>query len=228
MKKILLCMFLLTIGFSVYAQTADELVRSVKSKLDRVTNYSATGKMKTNVIFLKAPIAKVQVYFKKPNQLRILNEKGISFIPKGSMNMDLSQLFIDPAGFDLLDLGPDKKTGWRIIKLLPRDPASEVVLSTIYVDAAAGLIRRSSTTTRENGTFELEMSYGTFAEYGLADKVIFSFNSQEYKLPKGITFDYDDGSGKKSVSTGKPTKGRVEIQYTNYQINRGVPESVFR
>jgi hypothetical protein len=39
--------------------------------------------MKTNVIFLKAPIAKVQVYFKKPNQLRILNEKGISFIPKG-------------------------------------------------------------------------------------------------------------------------------------------------
>jgi hypothetical protein len=184
--------------------------------------------MKTNVIFLKAPIAKVQVYFKKPNQLRILNEKGISFIPKGSMNMDLSQLFIDPAGFDLLDLGADKKTGWRIIKLLPRDPVSEVVLSTIYVDAAVGLIRRSSTTTRENGTFELEMSYGTFAEYGLADKVIFSFNSQEYKLPKGITFDYDDGSGKKSAATGKPTKGRVEIQYTNYQINRGVPDSVFR
>lgn len=213
---------------SLRAQPAEDLVRSVKSKLDRVNTYSATGKMKTNVIFLKAPIAKVNVYFKKPDQLRILNEKGISFIPKGSMNMDLSQLFIDPAGFDLLDLGNDKKTGWRIIKLLPRDPASEVVLSTIYVDAAAGLIRRSSTTTRENGTFELEMSYGAFAEYGLADKVIFSFNSQEYKLPKGITFDYDDGSGKKPASSGKPTKGRVEIQYTNYQINRGVPESVFR
>ncbi|NBO56441.1 MAG: hypothetical protein EBU84_18035, partial [Actinobacteria bacterium] len=179
---------LLIIGFistTLRAQTAEELVRSVKSKLDRVNTYSATGKMKTNVIFLKAPIAKVNVYFKKPDQLRILNEKGISFIPKGSMNMDLSQLFIDPAGFDLLDLGNDKKTGWRIIKLLPRDPASEVVLSTIYVDAAAGLIRRSSTTTRENGTFELEMNYGSYAAYGLADKVVFSFNSQEYKLPKG-------------------------------------------
>ena len=226
--RIHLFVLLSLIGLAGNAQTAEELVKSVKSKLDRVTNYSATGKMKTNVIFLKAPIAKVQVYFKKPNQLRILNEKGISFIPKGSMNMDLSQLFIDPAGFDLLDLGADKKTGWRIIKLLPRDPVSEVVLSTIYVDAAVGLIRRSSTTTRENGTFELEMSYGSFAEYGLADKVIFSFNSQEYKLPKGITFDYDDGSGKTSGATGKPTKGRVEIQYTNYQINRGVPDSVFR
>ncbi|MFM7671363.1 MAG: LolA family protein [Bacteroidota bacterium] len=227
MKKILF-LFVCCVTVNVHAQSPEELVRSIKSKLDRVVNYSATGKMKTNVLFLKAPIAKVQVYFKKPNQLRILNEKGISFIPKGSMNMDLCQLFIDPAGFDLLDLGPDKKSGWRVIKLLPRDPNSEVVLSTIYVDAAAGLIRRSSTTTRENGTFELEMTYGSYAEYGLADKVIFSFNSQEYKLPKGITFDYDDGSVKKPATTGKPTKGRVEIQYTNYQINKGVPESVFR
>lgn len=226
--KIRILFFLCLFGFAGYAQPADELVRSVKVKLDRVLNYSATGKMKTNVIFLKAPIAKVQVYFRKPNQLRILNEKGISFIPKGSMNMDLSQLFIDPAGFDLLDLGSDKKSGWRVIKLLPRDPDSEVVLSTIYIDAATGLIRRSSTTTRENGTFELEMSYGAYAEYGLADKVIFSFNSQEYKLPKGITFDYDDGSGKKPAATGKPSKGRVEILYSNYQINRGVPDNVFR
>jgi hypothetical protein len=226
--KVFYFLLLPLFSMAVQAQSPEELVRAVKSKLDKVFNYSATGKMKTNVIFLKAPIAKVQVYFRKPNQLRILNEKGISFIPKGSMNMDLSQLFIDPAGFDLLDLGNDKKTGWRIIKLLPRDPASEVVLSTIYVDAAAGLIRRSSTTTRENGTFELEMSYGAYAEYGLADKVIFSFNSQEYKLPKGITFDYDDGSGKKAATTGKPTRGRVEIYYSNYQINKGVPESVFR
>jgi hypothetical protein len=96
------------------------------------------------------------------------------------------------------------------------------------VDAAAGLIRRSSTTTRENGTFELEMEYGAHAAYGLADKVVFSFNSQEYKLPKGVTFDYDDGSAKKPNANGKPTKGRVEIHYTNYQINKGVPESVFR
>jgi hypothetical protein len=227
MKTILLLLsFCWTSG--VFAQPAADLVRSVQSKLDRVANYAASGRMKTNVIFLKAPIARVQVYFKKPNQLRILNEKGISFIPRGSMNMDMSQLFIDPAGFDLLDLGSDPKTGWRIIKLLPRDPQSEVVLSTIYVDAAAGLIRRSSTTTRENGTFELEMTYGAYAEYGLADKVIFSFNSQEYKLPKGITFDYDDGTGKRSASSGKPSKGRVEIQYTNYQINKGVPDSVFR
>ena len=33
----------------------------------------------------------------------------------------------------------------------------------------------------------LEMTYGKYAEYGLADKVIFSFNTKDYKLPKGVT-----------------------------------------
>ena len=88
------------------------------------------------------------------------------------------------------------KTNLRIIKLFPKDENSEVVLSTIYIDETQSLIKRSKTTTRENGTYELEMSYGKYAEYGLADKVIFTFNTKDYKLPKGVTFDYDDGSKK--------------------------------
>ena len=62
----------------------------------------------------------------------------------------------------------------------------------------------------------------------LADKVIFSFNTKDYKLPKGITFDYDDGSKKKDDPDKlKNRKGRVEISYSSYIINKGVPDSVF-
>ena len=53
------------------------------------------------------------------------------------------------------------------------------------------------------------MSYGKYAEFGLADKVIFTFNTKDYKLPKGITFDYDDGSKKeKTADKMKDKKGR--------------------
>lgn len=33
------------------------------------------------------------------------------------------------------------------------------------------------------------MSYGAFGQYGLPDKVVFSFNTKDYKLPKGITLN---------------------------------------
>ena len=77
MKRILL--LLLIFGNTIIkAQTADNVIKKVKEKLDKVNDYEAKGKMKTNVIFIKAPIANVKVFYKKPNNLRISNESGIS------------------------------------------------------------------------------------------------------------------------------------------------------
>ena len=226
-----LAIFLLVnFSFRASAQlTSEQLVLQVKSKLDKVNDYEATGKMKTNVAFIKAPVASVKVYYKKPNKLRINNESGVSFIPKGSVNINLTNIFSNSSGYDYIDMGLEKLTGFRVIKLLPRDENTEVVLSTLYIDEKQLLIRKAKTTTRENGTYELEMSYGKYAEFGLADKIGFTFNTKEYKLPKGITFDYEDGTKKDEKNEKlKNRKGRVEISYSSYSINKGVPDSIFK
>lgn len=229
MKKLLATVLLLQMVLQVNAQTPEEVVKAVKAKLDKVNDYQAKGKMKTNVVFIKAPIANVKVFYKKPNKLRINNESGISFIPKGSVNINLGNIFVNTTGFDMIDMGKEAKTSLRIIKLLPKDENSDVVLSTLYIDESQSLIKKAKTTTKENGTYELEMTYGKYAVYGLADKVIFTFNTKDYKLPKGITFDYDDGSKKKeSPDKLKDKKGKVEITYSDYTINKGVPDSVFQ
>ena len=229
MKKILLLILTLNIVLFTTAQTAEDIIKNVKAKLDKVNDYEAKGKMKTNVLFIKAPIANVKVYYKKPNKLRINNESGISFIPKGSVNINLNNIFINTTGFDIIDMGKENKTNLRIIKLLPKDENADVVLSTLYIDETQSLIKKAKTTTRENGTYELEMSYGKYAEYGLADKVIFAFNTKDYKLPKGITFDYDDGTKKQqSPDKLKDKKGKVEIVYSGYIINKGVSDAVFK
>jgi outer membrane lipoprotein-sorting protein len=228
MKKISLFIFIALIAFSAQSQTVEEVVNAVKAKLAKVNDYQATGKMKTNVIFIKAPLATVKVYYKKPDKLRINNENGISFIPRGSVNINLNHIFTQNTGFDMIDMGTEAGTGFRIIKLLPKDEDAEVVLSTLYIDQVKSLIRKSKTTTRENGTYELDMSYGKYEEYGLADHVVFSFNTKDYKLPKGITFDYDDGGKKKDPAEKmKNKKGRIEITYSSYVINKGVGDEVF-
>lgn len=228
MKKSLILLFMLS-SYLLSAQTAEEIINKVKAKLDKVNDYEATGKMKTNVIFIKAPVANVKVYYKKPNKLRVNNENGISFIPKGSVNINLNNIFINTTGFDMIDVGKESGTSLRIIKLLPKDENADVVLSTVYIDETLSLIKKAKTTTKENGTYELEMTYGKYASYGLADKVIFSFNTKDYKLPKGITFDYDDGTRRQETPDKlKNKKGKVEISYSTYIINKGVPDSVFR
>jgi outer membrane lipoprotein-sorting protein len=232
MKKLTVLIVLLIANCPLFlnAQDAAALVQKVKAKIETVNDYEAAGKMKTNVVFLKIPVATVKVYFKKPNKLKIKNEKGISFVPKGAVNINLNNI-ISNGKFTAIDAGTDKVNGVtvKVIRLLPDDDNADVVLSTLYIDETNLLVRKAKTTTRENGTYELEMTYGKYAAYSLPDKIIFSFNTKDYKLPKGVTFDFDDGSETKKVpEKGKSKKGRAEITLTSYIINKGIADTVFQ
>jgi len=209
------------------AQDADALIKKVKAKIDLVNNYEAAGTMKTNVTFLKVPEAQVKIYFKKPNQLRIKNEKGISFVPKGAVSINLTSI-VSGNQYTAIDAGYDNvgavKT--KVIKLLPTDDNADVVLSTLYIDETNLVILKAKTTTRLNGSYQLDMAYGKYTAYGLPDKLTFTFNTKDYKLPKGVTFDFDDGTNNKPAEKNKT--GKAEITFSSYIINKGVADSVFQ
>lgn len=217
--------------FVVKAQeNVNALIQKVNAKIEKVNDYTAEGKMKTKVVFLKVPVSAVKIYFKKPNRLKIKNEKGISFVPKGAVSINISNI-VNGEKYTALDAGMDKIgiTAVRVVKLLPVDDNADIVLSTIYIDEANLLIKKAKTTTRENGSYELEMTYGKYSAYGLPDKIIFTFNTKEYKLPKGITFDFDDGEAAKSnIPRGlNKNKGQAEIIFDSYIINKGVSDAMF-
>lgn len=230
MKKVLtLFAFLCCMIFSGHAQDINLVIQKVKQKIALVKDYEAAGKMKTNVTFLKVPVATVKVYFKGPNKLKVKSEKGLSFIPKGAVSINMNNILTN-GNYTVIDAGTALigTTTVRVAKLLPEDDNSDVVLSTVYIDAVTNLIRRAKTTTKENGTYELEMTYGKYANYSLPDKIIFSFNTKDYKLPKGVTFDFDDGSATaRPADKNKNKKGRAEITFSSYNINKGIAESVF-
>lgn len=224
-------LFILLSFFSLnaFAQTdITALVNKAKTNLDKVNDYTATGKMKTNVAFLKVPIANITVYFKKPNKLKVTSEKGISFIPKGAVNINMSNLTATN-NFTVIDAGSEIINGksLRVAKLLPDDDENEVVLSTIYIDPTSALIYKTKTTTRNSGSYELDLTYGKYAAYALPDKIVFSFNTKDYKLPKGVTFDFDPGSSQPVADKTKNKKGKAELTFYSYVINKGVPDSKF-
>lgn len=230
MKTLFLFISLIQVSVLTHAQDANVLVQKVKDKINLVNDYEANAKMKTNVSFLKVPVATVKLYFKKPNQLRIKNEKGISFIPKGAVNINMNNV-LSTGKYSVLDAGNDKigATPVRVVKLLPEDDTADVVLSTLYIDAVNQVVLKTKTTTRDNGTYELEMSYGKYISYGLPDMIIFSFNTKDYKMPRGVTFDFEDGSKKKTADEKLKNKtGKVELSISSYNINKGIVESVFK
>jgi hypothetical protein len=219
----------MTVSFSASAQDADALVKKIKTKLEQVNNYIAEGKMKTDVAFIKAPIGKVKIYYQKPNKIKLVKDKGISILPKGGVSINASSV-IGLTNYTAIDAGEQLLNGTKVkvIKLLPLDDASDIVITTLYIDEVQLLIKKSATTTKENGSFEMEMYYGNYANLGLPDKMVFSFNVKDYKMPKGVTLDFDDDMKPEEKQKLKKKKGRVEFIYTSYIINKGIDPAIFK
>ena len=230
MRKFQLILVTLLITATSFSQDMTALVMKVKTKLDQVNDYEADGKMKTDVAFIKAPVGKVKVFYKKPNKFRLKKDGGISLLPKGGVSVNMNSIFTT-SDFVALAAGEAIVGGTKtkVVKLLPSNENSDIVLTTMYIDEANLLVKKAITTTKENGTYEIEMIYGQFAKYGLPDKVVFAFNTKDYKLPKGITLEFDDNEKQLTDAEKiKNKKGRVEITYTNYIINKGIADSVFK
>lgn len=231
MKRVLvlIILFVVQLSVTVHAQDMTELVKKVKAKLDQVNDYVADGTLKTDIAFIKAPVSKVKVYFKKPNKLRLKKDGGISILPKGGISVSANTV-IDINNFVALSAGESTVEGvkTKMVKVLPTDENNELVLATLYIDEANLLVRKAVITTRENGTYDITFTYGQYSNYALPDKVVFAFNTKDYKLPKGITLEFDDNVKGTEAEKLKNKKGKVEITYASYTINKGIDDSIFK
>lgn len=210
------------------AQNPEALLQKLKDKLNKVNDYVAEGKMKTTVAFIKAPIGRVKIYYKKPDKLKVIKDKGISILPKGGVSLNGASI-LSLKNYLVVDAGDVVVSGIKTkkLKVLPNDEGSDIVVTTLYIDETSLLLKKVETTTKENGSFETEMFYGKYSNYSLPDKMIFSFNVKDYKMPKGVTLEFEDNLTKEEKEKLKGKKGKVEINFTNYIINGGVDPKVF-
>ena len=230
MKKIIkysIAFLLVIICNTVYAQI-DPLIEKVSQKLALVNDYVAEGVMKTDVSFIKASLGKVKVYFKKPNLLKVKKEGGISLLPKGGVSVTINSL-LNTKQYIALPAGTQEYKGktLKVIKLVPTDEKLDWVISTLWIDPSDALVYKTFTTTKENGSYEITMEYGEYANLGLPSKIIFAFNTKDYKLPNGITLEFGDEDAAAKQKALKNKKGTIEITYRNYVINKGVPNNIF-
>ena len=225
----LICFLLLFFNCTnIFSQGEEALLKAVRDRLQKVKDYQANGTMTVDVPFINAQPANVKVYYKQPEFFKVVKDGGVSILPKGGVSVNLNALLVSdrytvvPSGKAVV-----KNSSAKVIKLLPLDEKSDIVIATLYIDEKAKVIRKALVTTKENGSYELELDYGKYLEWGLPDRMVFVFSLKDYKLPKGVTFEYEKGEKKKAApDPNKP--GRIILLYQSYSINKGIAASVFQ
>ncbi len=216
------------------ADAGSDLFYALRKKVLTVKDYSAEVKMKINVSYLKIPQLRGTLIFKSPDKMRLERSGGISLLPKKNINLTISNLI--PAGnVMVIDIGNVTIEGKKlhVLKVIPEDDLSNIVLTKIWIDETNLVAVRAETTTRNDGTVTMDLAFGKYASYGLPDKVTILLDLKDYKLPKGVTLDYNDEPTPvvKAAETDKKPKskkGSIQINYLSYEINKGISDDRFK
>ncbi|HAP01781.1 MAG TPA: hypothetical protein DCQ93_07665 [Bacteroidetes bacterium] len=223
--------FLFTFHFSPFisiAQTPSQVIQKVNKNFSKVSNYSCDMLIHTDISFIKMNDIKAKIFFKRPNKFKIKAE-GILLLPKQNPNYMFAMLS-DTASYTAFKSGNEMVNGVNcsIINVLPLKDTADLILGKFWIDEARGIILKSNLTTRSNGTVLIEHFYGTNAQYALADKLIFTIETSKFKIPKALVADLNSDSDDDNKSDAENKTSKITLTFSNYLVNKGVDDAVFK
>lgn len=221
---------LLLIAAASFAQNLkpEDVIERVKENFGKVDDYEVNVNIKVDVNFLKVPDSKAKIYYKQPDKIRLKSE-GFALLPKEGLNFS-PYSFLQGDYTSIFD--KDREADGRLcytVKIIPLGDRGDLILTTLLIDKEKFIIRRIESTTKTNGTFSIDLKYDNNIKYPLPSSMIFTFNVQKMQMPREITGDMggEENSEKDNQNKGKTTTGKVYINYSDYKVNKGIPDSIF-
>lgn len=211
------------------AQDANQIIRDVNQKFRKVKDYVVDVNIKTNIAFIKIPLVKAKLYYKQPDQLHI-ESKGIAILPRQGVDQ-LFKTLANPKSYTAMVQGTDKigSINVTMLNIIPVEDTSDLILGKLWIDTERSLILKSQLTTRTNGTILVEYAFGKQADFALPDQLTFTIDTKKFKIPKAVAADLNNYNTTPSTTEQKKaSKGKIFMNFSNYLINKGIDEKVFR
>jgi outer membrane lipoprotein-sorting protein len=227
MKLLIFSILILFNSLFAQSKNPNEIIDQVIKNFSRVKDYQVDVNIKVDIEFLKVPDSKAKIFFKQPNKIH-LESDGFAMLPKEGL--DFSPSYLAKKDYTAIYEKDDSLDGisTSIVKIIPTNDNGNVVLTTLWIDQKEKIIRKVESTTKTNGTFTINLFYDNDIKYPLPSKIIFSFNINPMNIPKAFDNGGDDNQPrKKGRGTSSITKGQVIISYSNYQVNKDIPDSIF-
>ena len=223
LKQLLFLKLFIVYSISILAQSPRALLNQVQVKLNKAANYTADINIKVDLPYITLMPINSKLYYKQKDKFKI-DTKSIAILPKQGF-LQLNMLVNDTVNYTAIFQSKEiiNKIKTSLLNLIPNNDTSDVVLAKLWVDEINQVIIKSQVTTKSSGTIKTEYIYGSQVFYGLPDDIKFTVDIKKFKIPKALSAD---------INTSKTTKvekkfGEINIKLKNYQINKGIEDTVF-
>ena len=156
-RIISLILLLISTGFS-QNKDPEIMLERVKEKFKKIENYKADITVKVDIPFIKMPERNATLYFKQPDKIHIESD-GFAMLPKEGINFSPISLFESEhtSFYEKEEMIEDVNAA--VIKVIPLNDKSDLVLSTLWIDPIKNLILKVESSRKPTGTFVIEFDY---------------------------------------------------------------------
>lgn len=228
MKQVVLFIHIFICSF-LFSQNVDQTVDALIKKINLVKDYSVHANIKADIALIRVLPVNASIYFKQKDKFKVVS-KGIAILPKQGFT-DVTSFLLKKSSYMAVDGGTKTIEGitTHLVTVIPTVDNSEIVLAKLYVDTKRDVILKTELTTRGSGTVVIKYTYGAQVDFGLPDEMTFTIDIKKFKMPKSVAADISNSNkDKSSKDKSKEKTGVIVIKLTDYKVNKGINDDVFK
>ncbi len=225
MKQLLFLLFLLPL-YPSFAQQS-KVLNGLITKLNTVKDYTVDAFIVAEVPMIKIKKVNAKLYFKQKDKFKI-DAKGIAVLPKQGFT-DLNSFITNTSKYMAVESTGKMINGVNttLVTLIPTGESGDVILAKLWIDPKKSLLLSSQVTTKSSGMMTVYYTYAEEAQFGLPSSLVFEIDVKKFKMPKSVAANIHQ-TDEKPKDDEKDKKGKITIQLSNYAVNKGLSDAIFK
>ena len=224
MKKILLWLlwvpFLLSPGLLQAQEEGARSLDALQKKYSGLKDYTVDVNVHFDIEGFKAPDMQAKLYCKPPDRMKI-ESKRIFFLPKEGGTFNPSMFNKEDFEVKFLERLTVEGRNAVKLKLTPKKKKRNGQDFILTVDTDRNLIREMNVSSFEGREVKALIEYGHFSDFDLPTRI-------ELHLDVPFSESREMRDFGQSAQPAKRVTGRVEITYSNYKVNVGLSDDIFK
>ncbi|MDO9547463.1 MAG: hypothetical protein Q7J65_00665 [Candidatus Marinimicrobia bacterium] len=201
------------------------ILKKVQSRLDSISDYSATVNVEVDIPNLRMPDKELRIYYKRPDKFTV-KASGFAIIPKIGFMPSQMDFLSENATIELRSTPDQNESASYILDLHPAESPVDMV-TTIWVNARRWTLEKVLVNAPDMGESVITIQYGNINGIWLPETTTVYLNLKRsipemrrpsIEYPVGFTGD-KSGNG--------PMSGTIKILFKDYRLNQGLEDKLF-
>lgn len=205
---------------------ANKILDNVIAEFEKIKDFSANVRAEVKMERVQIPPMNAVFYFKQPDKIHF-SSQGFLLVPREGVSLNPASLREHYDATIVYDK-KEKDDGLYKLQLAAKEKETHLRQLYVWVDPSNWTIVRTETIPYEGRTltttFKYDLQQGSF---WLPTLTTVLFGSTLAKVQDTSRASQSSAGEIGQMQQGIPRSGSLTILYSHYQVNKGVPDSLF-